>query len=216
MTADAVAGGPRHCPEKGAKDGAAGKDGGGLTSPTCQRSLRNDGIWTGRRPQHVGGQGWASSDRSQSGQACAEPSSMPRAPRSWGGAERRALTTASTRRSCGSDDAPATTTSWGRHEFGIGRFLAVANTTGRLGIQRGLRRLPALAGGVASATCPPRGRGNRPWTQLPGPSSAPRSLSSWRSPLDRLINLHLDAGTAQPAASARDQPRQDSGRADAR
>ena len=40
------------------------------------------------------------------------------------------MTTASTRRSCGSDDAPATTTSWGRHEFGIGRFLAVANSIG--------------------------------------------------------------------------------------
>ena len=107
-----------------------------LRSRYCQRSLRNDGIWTGRRPQHVGGQGWASSDRSQSGQACAEPSSRPRAPRSGGGAERRALTTVSTRRSCGSDDAPITATSWGRHESRIGRFLAVANTTPQRGADR--------------------------------------------------------------------------------
>ena len=67
--------------------------------------------------------------------------------------------------------------------------------------ERGDEPGQALAG-VASATCPPRGRGNRPSTQLPGPSAAPRSLSSWRSPLDRLINLHLHAGTAQPAAAA--------------
>ena len=106
----------------------AGRDAG---ERSCQRSLRNDGIWTGRRPQPVGRQGWASSDRSQSGRACAEPSSRPRAPRSGGGAERRALRTVSTRRSCGSDDAPATTISWGRRESRIGRFLAVANTQRR-------------------------------------------------------------------------------------
>ena len=38
------------------------------------------------------------------------------------------LTAASTRRSCRSDDAPATTTSWGRHRARIDRFHAFGNT----------------------------------------------------------------------------------------
>ena len=97
----------------------------------CQRPLRTDRFSTCPRPQHVGGQGWASSDSCQSGQACAEPSSRPRAPRSGGGAQRRALTTASTRGECRSDDAPATTTSCGRRQARIHQILAVANTLER-------------------------------------------------------------------------------------
>ena len=88
--------------------------------------------------------GLASSDRSQSGRACAEPSSRPRAPRSGGGAERR-VTTVSTRRSCGLDDAPATTTSWGRRESRIGRFLAVANTLRPLALEAAFPAAPAAA-----------------------------------------------------------------------
>ena len=135
----------------------------------CQRSLRNDGIWTGRRPQPVGRQGWASSDRSQSGRACAEPSSRPRAPRSGGGAERRALRTVSTRRSCGSDDAPATTISWGRRESRIGRFLAVANIhPGR----RCRHASPPPRSRCAPGRAPSRGRASTrqsaPWSALPG------------------------------------------------
>ena len=42
--------------------------------------------------------------RQEPGRACAEPASRPSAPRSGGGAERRALTAASTRARCGSDD----------------------------------------------------------------------------------------------------------------
>ena len=43
--------------------------------------------------------------KSQSGRACAEPASRPSAPRSGGGAQRRALTPVSTRARCWSDDA---------------------------------------------------------------------------------------------------------------
>ena len=43
--------------------------------------------------------------RSQSGRACAEPASRPAAPRSGGGAKRRALTPVSTRARCWLDDA---------------------------------------------------------------------------------------------------------------
>ena len=44
-------------------------------------------------------------DKSQSGRACAEPASRPSAPRSGGGAKRRALTSVSTRARCWLDDA---------------------------------------------------------------------------------------------------------------
>ena len=57
--------------------------------------------------QRVRGHAWASSAKSRSG-ACAEPASRPQ-PRGGGGAKRRALTAASTRRHCWSDDAPAAT-----------------------------------------------------------------------------------------------------------
>ena len=43
--------------------------------------------------------------KSQSGRACAEPASRPSAPRSRGGAKRRALTSVSTRTRCWLDDA---------------------------------------------------------------------------------------------------------------
>ena len=43
--------------------------------------------------------------KSQSGRACAEPASRPSAPRSGGGAKRRALTSVSTRARCWVDDA---------------------------------------------------------------------------------------------------------------
>ena len=43
--------------------------------------------------------------KSQSGRACAEPASRPSAPRSGGGAKRRALTSVSTRARCWLDDA---------------------------------------------------------------------------------------------------------------
>ena len=43
--------------------------------------------------------------KSQSGRACAEPTSRPSAPRSGGGAKRRALTSVSTRARCWLDDA---------------------------------------------------------------------------------------------------------------
>ena len=43
--------------------------------------------------------------KSQSGRACAEPASRPAAPRSGGGATRRALTPVSTRARCWLDDA---------------------------------------------------------------------------------------------------------------
>ena len=43
--------------------------------------------------------------KSQSGRACAEPASRPSAPRSGGGAKRRALTSMSTRARCWLDDA---------------------------------------------------------------------------------------------------------------
>ena len=43
--------------------------------------------------------------KSQSGRACAEPASGPSAPRSGGGAKRRALTPVSTRARCWLDDA---------------------------------------------------------------------------------------------------------------
>ena len=45
--------------------------------------------------------------KSQSGRACAEPTSRPSAPRSGGGAKRRALTSVSTRARCWLDDAAA-------------------------------------------------------------------------------------------------------------
>ena len=60
--------------------------------------------WTGRRPQPVGGV-WSIVGKSQSGRACAEPASRPSAPRSGGGAKRRALTSVSTRARCWLDDA---------------------------------------------------------------------------------------------------------------
>ncbi len=44
-------------------------------------------------------------NKSQSGRACAEPASRPSAPRSGGGAKRRALTPVSTRAGCWLDDA---------------------------------------------------------------------------------------------------------------
>ena len=75
------------------------------------------GVWSG-----------ASSDKGKSGRR-ARSRRQGREPReSGGGAQRRALTPASTRGTCRSDDAPATTTSCGRHESRIRRFLAVANT----------------------------------------------------------------------------------------
>ena len=43
--------------------------------------------------------------KSQSGRACAQPASRPSAPRSGGGAKRRALTPVSTRARCWLDDA---------------------------------------------------------------------------------------------------------------
>ena len=43
--------------------------------------------------------------KSQSGRACAEPASRPSAPRSGGGAKRRALTSVRTRARCWLDDA---------------------------------------------------------------------------------------------------------------
>ena len=43
--------------------------------------------------------------KSQSRRACVEPTSRPSAPRSWGGAKRRALTSVSTRARCWLDDA---------------------------------------------------------------------------------------------------------------
>ena len=122
----------------------------------CQRSLRTEQFWTGHRPQHVGGQGWASSDSCQSGQACAEPPSRPTAPRSGGGAQRRALTAASTRRECRSDDAPATTTSCGRRDARIVRILAVANT-----------------GSAADASPPPAGTRNTGGETVEGIGSRP-------------------------------------------
>ena len=74
------------------------------------------GVWSG-----------ASSDKGKSGRR-ARSRRQGREPReSGGGAQRRALTPASTRGTCRSDDAPATTTSCGRHESRIRRFLAVAN-----------------------------------------------------------------------------------------
>ena len=71
----------------------------------CQRSPKSEGPWTGRRPQHVGGVWVGIVGKSQSGRACAEPASRPSAPRSGGGAKRRALTPVSTRSRCRLDDA---------------------------------------------------------------------------------------------------------------
>ena len=66
----------------------------------CQRALRNASFRTGHRPQHVGGHACCAVERGQSGRACAEPPSRPSAPRSGGGAQRRALTAVSTRARC--------------------------------------------------------------------------------------------------------------------
>ena len=59
--------------------GVGRREGGG-----CQRSSESEGIQRDRRPQHPGVHDWASTDKSQSGWACAEPSSRPPAPRSGG------------------------------------------------------------------------------------------------------------------------------------
>ena len=93
------------------------------------------GVWSG-----------ASSDKGKSGRR-ARSRRQGREPReSGGGAQRRALTPASTRGTCRSDDAPATTTSCGRHESRIRRFLAVANS-------RSTRRA-CIAASSSRARCP--------------------------------------------------------------
>ena len=66
----------------------------------CQRALRNASIRADHRPEHVGVYVVAPSDEGQSVRACAEPPSRPLAPRSGGGAQRRALTAVSTREHC--------------------------------------------------------------------------------------------------------------------
>ena len=105
------------------------------------------GVWSG-----------ASSDKGKSGRR-ARSRRQGREPReSGGGAQRRALTPASTRGTCRSDDAPATTTSCGRHESRIRRFLAVANTGSPPGLWTATsfaaesRRCPCGIGRLAAAS----------------------------------------------------------------
>ena len=93
----------------------------------CQRALRNASIRTDHRPQHVGVYVVAPSDEGQSGRACAEPPSRPSAPRSGGGAQRRALTAVSTREHCRPRRRRSTTTSCGRPSERNPHIPALAN-----------------------------------------------------------------------------------------
>ena len=109
------------------------------------------GVWSG-----------ASSDKGKSGRR-ARSRRQGREPReSGGGAQRRALTPASTRGTCRSDDAPATTTSCGRHESRIRRFLAVANMEPGPGSGRNRNsHKPGGLHGVLRLRTPPRTRNGR-------------------------------------------------------
>ena len=110
----------------------------------CQRALRNASFRTGHRPPHVGGHVCCAVGRGQSGRACAEPPSRPSAPRSGGGAQRRALTAVSTRARCRLRRRRPTTTSCGRRRARNPRIPALANSS-PLEVIR-------LRGGVASRT----------------------------------------------------------------
>ena len=69
--------------------------------------------------------------KSQSGRACAEPTSRPSAPRSGGGSEATRLDVGEhTRTLFGLTMPPATTTSCGRPESSFRQFLALGNTRG--------------------------------------------------------------------------------------
>ncbi len=104
----------------------------------CQRALRNASIRTDHRPQHVVGvYVVAPSDEGQSGRACAEPPSRPLAPRSGGGAQRRALTAMSTREHCRPRRRRSTTTSCGRPSARNPHIPALANTQDPLAREEG-------------------------------------------------------------------------------
>ena len=71
---------------------------------------------------------WRRRMRAKSGRACAEPPSRPSAPRSGGGAQRRALTAVSTREHCRPRRRRSTTTSCGRPSARNPHIPALANT----------------------------------------------------------------------------------------
>ena len=82
--------------------------------------------------------------KSQSGRACAEPASRPSAPRSGGGAKRRALTSVSTRARCWLDDAA------GDHNILRStrvQFLSVPRARQHVGSVSGAERVVVITGG---------------------------------------------------------------------
>ena len=106
--------------------------------------------------QHVGVYGWASSARASLDER-ARSRRQDREPRdSGGGAERRALTPASTRARCWSDDAAGTTTSCGRRDSKTPRIIDRANNSSALRFEslhfppRPARRVRMLAKQVSS------------------------------------------------------------------
>ncbi len=163
----------------------------------CQRALRNASIRADHRPQYVGVYVVAPSDEGQSVRACAEPPSRPLAPRSGGGAQRRALTAVSTREHCWPRRRCPTTTSCGRPSARNPHISALANTAGEVA-----QRLPCQAalplrhrmrrrGGYGGRRRDGVDRRDAP----PGdPKKTAAAPTSPRAPAPRVRSRHAEAG----------------------
>ena len=127
--------------------------------------------------------------------ACAEPPSRPSAPRSGGGAQRRALTAVSTRARCRLRRRQPTTTSCGRRRARNPRIPALANTVPALSVRRRSRCPPARA---AARRAGAQATGHRESRHEP----AGRNRGGWF----RRRHRHDDLRTGVPATAAHARP----------